>query len=594
MPFFITNPLGFLALLGIPVILLIHYLQRRSQVIPCSTLFLLRQTQKESNSGRKFDKLIQSLALWMQLLIVLLITLLLIKPRYVKSHSSQRIAIVLDSSASMSVFRDKVKDKVMELLPELQGQASHIEVWLLDSDLSKDRVYHGNSAEELQLALDQWQPQSGTSNPHHVLRIGRSLCGHDGALVYLTDTPTQSAPYQAAVHSVGSAQQNVGFTGVQYDSDSTGLRWKASIRNYSTQPVSRTWRLQTDQQQQSEQQTVTLAAGELKILSGNFPEEATRARLSLSPDSFTYDDVLPLIRPKGKELALHLRVAKHQQERADKIASSFDHLAIAANADTADLICASYGPESESFGLEPAIVFLSNPKTTENYQAETIIATEHPLTEGLNWQKLLLSGEPRFTLGKWDTPLVWAGKEAVVFLREVPIGLGDTRPQLVLNFDISHSNAFKQECFALLLYRFLESQRQAKDNLTREITELGQPLTLNIDRNGKQVVTEIIDLDGRSIESHSSDPKHPLSAPDEVGLFTVKQGDKTLLEAANIFADTREADLSTCDSGELKSSQKAAAVDRHSDEDHLWRVWVLLSLLALMMSWKNSKEPTTV
>ena len=41
MPLLFTNPLGFWALLGIPVVVLIHFLQRQSQVLPATTLFLL-------------------------------------------------------------------------------------------------------------------------------------------------------------------------------------------------------------------------------------------------------------------------------------------------------------------------------------------------------------------------------------------------------------------------------------------------------------------------------------------------------------------------------------------------------------------------
>ncbi len=37
----ILNPWGFLALLGIPIVVYIHMLQRRSKRIPVSTLFLL-------------------------------------------------------------------------------------------------------------------------------------------------------------------------------------------------------------------------------------------------------------------------------------------------------------------------------------------------------------------------------------------------------------------------------------------------------------------------------------------------------------------------------------------------------------------------
>ena len=76
----LTNPLGFWALLGIPAVIVIHFLQRQAKVIPVSTLFLLAQTQRESVSGRRFDRLTNSIPLWLQLLMVLLLTWILVEP----------------------------------------------------------------------------------------------------------------------------------------------------------------------------------------------------------------------------------------------------------------------------------------------------------------------------------------------------------------------------------------------------------------------------------------------------------------------------------------------------------------------------------
>ena len=98
------NPLGLLSLLAIPAILAIHFLQRKSVTLPVSTLFLLERTQREATSGRRFERLIPSVPLWMQLLAVLLLAWLLSEPRFKKENSVQRVVIVVDGSASMTGF----------------------------------------------------------------------------------------------------------------------------------------------------------------------------------------------------------------------------------------------------------------------------------------------------------------------------------------------------------------------------------------------------------------------------------------------------------------------------------------------------------
>ena len=114
MPSF-ANPLGLWALMGIPVIILIHFLQRKAMILPVSTLFLLEKTQREASTGRNFDRITHSIPLWMQILGVMLLAWLLAEPRFPMARSTQRIAIVVDSSASMAVFQEK-------MIAELQSE----------------------------------------------------------------------------------------------------------------------------------------------------------------------------------------------------------------------------------------------------------------------------------------------------------------------------------------------------------------------------------------------------------------------------------------------------------------------------------------
>ena len=148
-----ANPAGLWVLLGLPAILAIHFLQRQAVILPISTLFLLEKTQRESASGRRLDRLMNSVPLWMQLLGVLLLTWLLAEPRYQKPRSTQRVAIVLDSSASMAVGKDKLKEKLVASLSELQGPAAALEMTVLESTPGKPRLYAGSSPEEFALAL---------------------------------------------------------------------------------------------------------------------------------------------------------------------------------------------------------------------------------------------------------------------------------------------------------------------------------------------------------------------------------------------------------------------------------------------------------
>ena len=101
-----ANPLALWALLALPVILAIHCLHERARRLRVSTLFLLERVAPESASGARFERLRNSLPLWLQLIAAALIAWLLAEPRWVRADSVQTVVVVLDSSASMSAFKD--------------------------------------------------------------------------------------------------------------------------------------------------------------------------------------------------------------------------------------------------------------------------------------------------------------------------------------------------------------------------------------------------------------------------------------------------------------------------------------------------------
>ena len=221
----LANPLGLLALLGIPAVLAIHFLQRKAIELPISTLFLLERTHRDAASGRRLERIIPSIPLWMQLLGVLLLAWFLAEPRLQKSGSVQRVAIVLDSSASMGVFKNEAIARLATELPRFQGPASTVELTVIESAPNRPRLYAGASVDELKVALEKWQPLDGLNDPTQALRLARSLVSREGTVIYLTDTPADSLPFEARLIAVGDSIGNVGFTGVSFATEEGALVW---------------------------------------------------------------------------------------------------------------------------------------------------------------------------------------------------------------------------------------------------------------------------------------------------------------------------------------------------------------------------------
>jgi hypothetical protein len=579
--FTLANPLGLLALLGIPAVLAIHFLQRKAVELPVSTLFLLERTHRDAASGRRLERIIPSIPLWMQLLAVLLLAWFLAEPRFQKSGSVQRVAVVLDSSASMGVFKSEAIARLSAELPRFQGPASSIELTVIESAPNRPRLYAGASVDELKAVLEKWQPLDGLTDPTQALRLARSLVSREGAVIYLTDTPADSLPFEARLVAVGDPVENVGFTGVTFATEQGALVWRALVRNYSKTAADRTWSIQTATGG-TEPRALHLEPGALVTLQSAFPADAKNVRLVLTPDRFPLDDTLPLVAPKPKSLALFTATSPAFADLTEKLLRALDAAVPTTDAATADLSITSYDPLDPVLPPGNSVIFVEDSTRSGAYLKGGILAETHPLLDGLNWQSLLVRETIELDRLPSDTVLLWQDKRPLIFLREKPATeKSPPSRQLCFNFDLRLSNAGNQPAFIVLLHRFAESIREAKAAPTSANLETGQPIKITAAADIPLQVTAT-DLTGKPLPS----PTSTSQAPATPCFLTIRQNEAALLDAAVFFADTREANFSACGKSDPTATANRSTIERHTRPDPLWRVWILALITALLVSWK--------
>jgi hypothetical protein len=145
-----------------------------------------------------------------------------------------------------------------------------------------------------------------------------------------------------------------------------------------------------------------------------------------------------------------------------------------------------------------------------------------------------------------------------------------------------------------MLHRFAEELRAAKVAPATDNLETAQPVTLAAKTGAESpgVRIEMVDLAGKVLgtEEKPAAASVPFEAPLDSGFLRVRQGETTLLEASVHFADTREADFSGCAAVNTLNTGGTALVERHTEEDHLWRAWFLVLLAALLISWHFTRE----
>ena len=591
MPSFV-NPAGLWALLGIPAVLLIHFLQRKAQSFPVSTLFLLEKTHREANIGRKFDRLTKSIPLWMQLLAVLLITWLMTEPRFPMERSTQRIAIVLDSSASMSVSKEFIITSLAEQLPPLKGFASDVEYTVLESIPGKPRIYAGKSTEDLLAALKAWQPLAPLTDPTLALRLARSLVSRDGIVLFVTDTPVEGMPFDARLLAAGKKIGNCGFTGVAFDEKDGTLVWRATLQNYADEEITRTWQIDSGNGQLSPPRSITLEPRSLLTLQANFPSKSERIKLILSADQFPLDDTLHLVRPNPKQL--FLSTAAPLEALSKKILRSIENMQ-PVGTQAADLSLISYDPLDPVLAEGNAVIFSNDATQGGQYLAGGLIATQHPLMNGINWQSLLIRETISLEIRANDEVLLRQAERPLILLRNAPAtAIQAASQQLLFNFDPRLSNIDTQPALIVCLLRFAEQIRSKKIAKSQENWECGQPLNIAIKPSTAALFLDRLDAQGKTLASQSIAPNQPLFAPAEPGFYQVRQGEEILVTSAAYFADTREADFSLCASENQLTDAQTNTVQAHSSGDPFYHYWIILLLLLLIASWMFIKERKAV
>lgn len=586
------NPWGLLALLGIPAVLAIHLLQRRARIIPVSTLFLLEQLQRESQGGRRIEKLRASVPLWLQLLAVLVLAWVLAGPRWLEKNSVQRIAVVLDGSASMRAAKAAVLENLPRDVHRLSAATAHTELFLLDTRLGAEHLYHGPEGSAFTDAVKAWDPTAGSHDPSPALRLARNLAGREGLVIFVTDSELKDLPPGVQLHANGNPLENVGIAGISVEDIAGQPVWRATVRNYAATPQTRTWRIESDGKQ-SAPESITLEPGQVRQIQAPFADGMAELVVALSADKFDLDDRAPVLKPRLKQVKVSLPASETAppEEGGQLYTPIFQNLPGVELASTdADVAVAAWNPLNPALPSGPAVIFVHDPNTASPVLSGTLLVEKHPFVDELNWHSLICQDGIRLPLRNEDEALVWQGGHALLFLRAAGAGTVSGQQQLCFNFDLRKSNARRIPAFVISIHRYLDQVRRQLPREEWTNSECGQKLEVAA-LTGENAAALTLKSDGQPDQALPASQAPLLRAPALPGFMEVRQGERLLLRTAAHFADIREADFTTRSTKRDLSAATAEVTQRYSREDPAWRAWLLVLLGLLGLSWWFISRP---
>jgi hypothetical protein len=563
MPTFFANPWGLLGLLAIPAILIIHMLREKSRRVRVSTLFLLPPMLPRTPRGRALHWIQNSWPLWLQLLCALLCTWLLADPRWVRANSFQSVAIILDSTASMSACRERVLAELPAMLREEERAASRTE-WVVGTSAAPGlALYRGGVLRDALAALERWEPLHPRLDPAPAFANALANSRGQGVILFVSDEQPESLPAGVTLLAFGKPIDNVGFAGVRTWRDDDGAHWEAIVKNSGVTPQERNWTFETDRIK-SRPQIVRLAPGQIETINGPFPSDERHLRVRLNPDRFPLDDELPLVAPEPKPLKVAIAAPPELAALFDKLIKTIPAASRTQQASEADVVVSTAAAAGQS-----AIV-LSGKIASEGPPTGAIVTEPHPLMDGLIWDGLLSQGPGPLVPAPSDQTLLWQGDQPLIVLSK-----SGAVQQLVFNFDLATSNAARLPAFVLLAGRFLAGVREAKAVHFAENFECDQ--WLPVPTAGAHLVV------GK--ERVASVPGGLLRAPLKAGFFSVQAKGAEVLDAACHFGDPREADFRAATTNKLDDTRSAAIRQLNSLPDPLASIWLVVVAAALVGSW---------
>ncbi|MEM9443813.1 MAG: VWA domain-containing protein [Verrucomicrobiota bacterium] len=577
-----SNPWGWLGLLGLPLVVLIHFLQQPTKRVITSTLFLFEHTPPQSFRGSVIEQLRNSWPLWLQLLAVLLLTWLLLEPRWVQKRSESDVIIVLDSSASMWPYKQKLLKQVSGIADFFQSVSASTNWLLMESASQRGLLYRGQNQSELLNLLQEWEPIWGMHDSSKALEIALQRKGDNGVVIFFTDHRA-TLPAGVVGVGVGSPINQVGFVGSNIRKNINSTEWTALVKNWGTMPAERIWWIESDLETKDEN-LLQLEPNQAVVLKGLVPKDITEWTIHLAEDDFPLDNTMPILRPLDKTLNLYIDVKGKMKRVLDKLITSNSYLQLVANENEADVILATSltGFVLGMDGKEPRanIIFRTPRNKAGSREPAPIIQETHPFTRGVSWQGLLSSGPMSFQMGEEDQVLLWQKDKPLIFL-----GSKKGKPQLMFNFDFEHSNADRLPAFLILLHRYFLEVAEGKVAYHRRILKTNEILSLEEIPDGSSIVAKTEFAENVSHKVLTTRQARQMAASGKPSRLSIELEGQEILRAAVQFEEPLEADLRKAESySDLENEMRA--LQKSSSKPDPWEAWWIVIILAgLVLSW---------
>lgn len=589
------NPLGWAALLAVPVILLMYLLKQKYKERQIPSLYLWEKVLRQTQSHQPWQKLRKNKLLFLQLAAAVLLAAALASPHVAGLVEANSYVLALDCSLSMQAEDaegtrfDAAKADMIRMVENAPSQTVFSLVML---DNEPKTVVSGGKKDMVLRALESasaggtgvdWQKAETLIKAEQDATEGQILLfGDDGG------TLQELAPQ---VYSYGGSTENTAMTLLSCTQGENGLSVLVHMRHYGSTPVEKEVTLFADGVA-IDTKTVTLEAeGQKDVVFQSVPGNSGALEARITPqDVLPADDVVygsvggenryrVLLVSEGnvfleKALSLMDGVELYVSNEAEGLSGYglyiFD--GIVPKQLPTDGYCMIFSPEEPVLGL----------RLGEKREISSIVTsgggTPWEDTEDLSFALR----EGRSLSADWGSPFLWGDGQALAVY-----GQPEGRKTTVFGFDLHDSDLPLKMEFPVLMYRLLEWYFPEAESMAQGNT--GDALSLSL-----QPATErawVLTPKGEQVQIAPPFPAQTFTETKEAGVYWLREedGSGSLRETPfGLNVTTEESDLRIRQEAESQGETEKNTLMGSWD---LTNLALLLVLAAILIEWRvNCRE----
>ncbi len=584
------NAIGLIALIGVPIIIILHMLKRKQKDVKIPSIFLWERAADTSVQSKPWQKLKKSLPLILQLIAAAALGLAAARPYISAFGTAYNYVIVIDQSASMSAedMGESRLDYSKDRAEKLVNSASALSNITVIAAGENPYVAYGpdNDKTGASSAIDSISQTYGGIDNDAVESLIISEAAKTEAGIYIfTDNADDFANIDANVFYAGNDTANCAVTLASATEGSVLV----NVRNYGDTDAEKTVTIFNNNMAVDVSDVTIPAGGERSLVFTDIYEDSAEITVTISPeDILSADDTYYLAVNKAQTAKILLVTDGNTfLENAFKLTDNTEIYKMTPETMvTADLS----GYDLYIFdGVMPdevptdGCLFILNPPEDNGFLEVGETAELNCYAEGST--NLTADGTLSFIIAeaKSITRPSWAVTEATADGMPIIIrGENNGQKVCVFSFDIHNTDLPLLQDFPVMIYNLTDWFLPDRSGV-QSVTHCGESLNIQALASAEKIT--VTDTEGNDRVVAPPFPASNYSDTEEAGFYTVtyenSDGSETITSIAVNTAVEGESELSALYGQNVEGNTGTASKGGAG----LMEILIILAVIALLAEW---------